>query len=134
MSFTGAATRLVGKTAAPPSGKVGRVGAREDQLARTEALFRDVNERVRELAGSFARAPHDPIAFVCECGSGDCAASVELTLADYEHVRADPAQFVVVAGHANPHVEDVVEQGEGYEVVRKHPDETDIAVDTNPRA
>ncbi|MDQ3822876.1 MAG: hypothetical protein M3321_06515 [Actinomycetota bacterium] len=111
------------------------MGAREDRIARNEALFRDVNERVRELAGSFAGTPaREPIAFVCECGSGDCAASVELTLEQYERVRGDAAQFVVVPGHASPHVEHVVERHERYEVVRKHPDEADIALDTDPRA
>ena len=111
------------------------VGAREDQIARNEALFRSVNERVRELAAGFgATPPAEPMAFVCECGRGDCSASVTLTMAEYEHVRDDPAQFVVVAGHASPNVENVVERHEGYEIVRKHPDESDIAIDTDPRS
>jgi uncharacterized glyoxalase superfamily metalloenzyme YdcJ len=111
------------------------VGAREDRLARNEALFRNVNERVRELAGSFASsAAQEPVAFVCECGSADCAASVELTIGEYERVRADPAQFVVVSGHESPHVERVVERHEHYDIVRKHVEEAQIAIDTDPRA
>jgi hypothetical protein len=111
------------------------VGAREDRIARNEALFRSVNERVRELAAGFAATPPaERIAFVCECGSGDCAASVTLTIAEYEHVREDSAQFVVVAGHASPHVEQVVERHEDYEIVRKHPDEAQIAFETDPRS
>ena len=111
------------------------MGAREDQIARNEALFRSVNERVRELTAGFGATPSaEPIAFVCECGTGDCAASVALTMAEYERVRGDPALFVVVPGHASPNVEHVVERHERYEIVRKHPDEADIAIETDPRS
>ena len=111
------------------------MGEREDRIARNEALFRSVNERVRDLAssGAAAAAP-ETVPFVCECGSADCATTVQLTIAEYEHVRADPAQFVVTPGHEIPEVEDVVEQHERYDVVRKHAHEAQIAIDTDPRS
>jgi hypothetical protein len=111
------------------------VGEHEDRIARNEALFRSVNERVRELADTFASdRVSEPVAFVCECGSADCAASVELTIAEYERIRSDPAQFVVVSGHESPLVERVVERHEHYDVVRKHAEEAQIAIDTDPRS
>jgi hypothetical protein len=111
------------------------VGAREDQIARNEALFRNVNERVRELSGTFAGTPSpEPVTFVCECGRADCAASVELTIGEYERVRLDPAQFFVVSGHESPQVEEVVERHERYDIVRKHDGEAQIAIDTDPRS
>lgn len=110
------------------------MGAREDRLARNEALFRSVNERVRELATSPSSEELEPVAFVCECGSAGCAATVELTIREYEHVRADPTHFVVVSGHASPEVEEVVERHGRYDVVRKHPDEAHIAIETDPRS
>jgi hypothetical protein len=111
------------------------VGAREDRIARNEALFRSVNERVRELATTAGTRDRDPVAsFVCECGSADCTATVELTVAQYEHVRADPTHFVVVSGHETPEVEEVVERYERYHVVRKHPSEAQIAIETDPRS
>ena len=108
------------------------MGAREDRIARNEALFRSVNERVRELATPAVAEP-GAVAFVCECGSADCTATVELTIPKYERVRAEPTQFLVVSGHGSPRVEQVVERHEGYDVVRKHPDESGIAIETNPR-
>jgi hypothetical protein len=109
------------------------VGEREDRIARNEALFRSVNERVRELAGAGA-SESNALAFVCECGAADCAASVELTIPEYEGVRADSAQFFVVSGHEVPEVERVVERRRRYDVVRKHEDEAQIAKQTDPRS
>ena len=111
------------------------MGEREDRIARNEALFRTVNERVRELAASVAAtAASETVPFVCECGSAGCAATVQLTIGEYEQVRANPAQFVVVPGHQIPEVEDVVEQHERYDVVRKHDHEAQIAIETDPRS
>jgi hypothetical protein len=111
------------------------VGAREDRIARNEALFRSVNERVRELVTTAGARDQDPAAsFVCECGRADCAATLELTVAQYEHVRADPTHFFVVSGHETPEVEEVVERHDRYDVVRKHPEEAQIAIETDPRS
>ena len=111
------------------------MGAREDRIARNEALFRSVNERVRELAATAGSRERDPVAsFVCECGRADCTETVELTVAEYERVRADPTHFVVVPGHEIPDVEEVVERHERYDVVRKHDGEAQIAIETDPRS
>lgn len=111
------------------------MGAREDRIARNEALFRSVNERVRELVASAGGRDRDPVAsFVCECGRANCTATVQLTVAEYEHVRADPTHFVVVRGHEIPKVEEVVESHERYDVVRKLSGEAQIAIETDPRS
>ena len=52
---------------------------REERLARTEALFRDVNERIAESAEGFDADHAD---FVCECGEQDCTERVPATLDD----------------------------------------------------
>ena len=54
---------------------------RKDRLARNEALFREVNERVREVG---ERAGLDMIDFICECGDAGCTAAVSLTESEYE--------------------------------------------------
>ena len=110
------------------------MGSREDQIARNEALFRSVNERVRALATSPSAAEPESAAFVCECGRSDCTATVQLTIPEYEHVREDPTHFVVVTGHDAPEVEHVVERHDRYDVVRKHAHEAQIAIDTDPRS
>jgi hypothetical protein len=110
------------------------VGTREDRIARNETLFRDVNERVRELAAGFSGAEPGTVAFVCECGQGDCAESIGLRLDAYERVREDPTHFVIVPGHETPEVESIVEQHEGYDIVRKRAGEEQIAIETDPRS
>jgi hypothetical protein len=107
------------------------MGTREDRLARNEALFRAVNERVKE-----ARRPAEgeTIVFICECGDENCTAEISLTLSEYEGVRSDPLQFVLAHGHANPSIEEVVEHTDRYEVGRKHAEEARIARETDPRS
>jgi len=104
---------------------------RKDRLARNEALFREVNERVEEVG---ERAGTDMLDFICECGDANCTAAVSLTESEYEQVRADPVHFAVLRGHVLPEVEDVVFENERFQVVRKHTEEQEIARATDPRA
>jgi hypothetical protein len=106
---------------------------RERRMGENEAIFREVNERVRETKETF-----DPQAgeaeFVCECASASCTAHVRLRLEEYERVRAHPATFLVLPGHDEPIVESVVERYDGYWVVRKHEGEAEaLAKRTDPR-
>ena len=97
-----------------------------ERLAKNEALFRDVNERVEQIATEHT----DPerIEFLCECVDVECLARIDLAVETYEQVRSDPAHFVLVPGHERPDVEDVVDTHPGYVIVRKHPD-TQAAVE-----
>ena len=95
---------------------------RKDRLARNEALFREVNERVEEVG---ERAGLDMIDFICECGDADCTAAVSLTESEYEQIRTDPVLFAILPGHAIPEIEDVVSEGDRFQVVRKHEEEED---------
>ena len=58
---------------------------REVRIARTESLFRDVNERIAESAERFDA---DSTEFVCECSDQACTERVEATLDEYQEVRA----------------------------------------------
>ena len=108
---------------------------REARLAKNEALFRGVNERVKDVKSDLGDAgPGDEIDFICECGRGDCVAEVRLTLAEYERVRANPTQFILKPGHETVLVERVVAAEDGYVVVEKHPEEAAVARETDPRA
>ncbi len=84
--------------------------------AETEALFRDVNERIAENARRFAAGETE---FVCECAERSCTDRVEATLDDYERVRAHGARFLLVPGHAQSDLERVVEDRGSYHVVEK---------------
>jgi hypothetical protein len=80
---------------------------------------------------------HDPstnfAGFVCECGAMECAAILRVDVEDYERVRSDARLFLVKPGHEIADVEDVVERTDGFLVVRKHSDVSDVVHETNPR-
>ena len=86
------------------------------RIAKTESLFRDVNERVAEAADRFDASE---AAFVCECADAACTDRIEAPLDEYERVRADGAQFLLVPGHEDTRVERVVRARRRYAVVEK---------------
>jgi hypothetical protein len=99
----------------------------EERLALNEALFREVNERIRGMTEKFGEdeAPYD---FVCECSDPACTQRVVLTRVEYEKVRSDPMQFVVVKGHFLPEIESVVEQAKDHVVIEKESAGADVAI------
>jgi hypothetical protein len=84
--------------------------------ARTEALFRDVNERIAESAQRFDA---DSTQFVCECANANCTHRVEATLDEYEEVREDGATFMLAPGHHHDDIERVVQDRGRFHVVEK---------------
>jgi hypothetical protein len=102
------------------------------RIARTESLFRDVNERIAESAG---RLGLDDAAFVCECDDASCTDRIATSIEAYEDVRADGAQFIVADDHVNDEVEVVVERTDDFTLVEKvKPLVRRTVVDLNPRA
>jgi hypothetical protein len=109
------------------------VGAREERVARNETLFREVNERIKQVNAALATV--EATDFLCECGDESCTQPISLTLAEYEAVRAEGTQFAVVTGHVVPDVEHVIASNERYSVVAKtDPDAVRIAEAEDPRA
>ena len=89
----------------------------QERIARTEALFRDVNERIAESAERF---DSDRADFVCECSDQTCTERVPATLDEYERARADSTHFIVRPGHEDERVERVVERdGKRLAIVEK---------------
>ena len=106
----------------------------ERRIGLNEALFREVNERVRTINEGFSQVLEDA-EFICECGNEGCAERITLTLADYERIRSDPTWFIVKPGHETMHVESVVERHEGWWVVKKTRGEAaDLAEELDPRS
>jgi hypothetical protein len=87
-----------------------------DRRATTEALFRDVNERIAESAERFDA---DRTQFVCECADPNCTHRLEASLAEYEEVRAHGARFLLVHGHEHPDIEKVVDKRPRFSIVEK---------------
>jgi hypothetical protein len=112
------------------------VGEREEHLARNEALFREVNERVVEVATHFidVETQSEPVAFTCECGRRDCAEQIEMTVVEYERIRAGPTRFAVAPQHEQSEIEIVVERHSGYFIVEKRDEDAEeVARRTDPR-
>ena len=98
----------------------------ERRLALNEVAFRDVNERVAAQVEDVA-GTHAAFNVLCECSSSDCAQRISITPAEYESIHADATQFIVVAGHANPGIEDIVGGTNRYDIVRKRGDAAAVA-------
>jgi len=105
---------------------------REQRLARNETLFRSVNERIEEAAASGGVDQHK-FEFFCECSNADCNLLLPMTVPEYEHVRADPKQFVVAPGHELPEIEDVIVRTDSYQVVVKQGEAAEFVTEHDPR-
>jgi hypothetical protein len=102
-----------------------------EKIARTESLFREVNERIAESAERFDA---DETKFVCECADATCTERVEATLEEYERIREDGATFLLVNGHEDERAEAVIRtDGERAVVEKRHPFVAPIVHKLNPR-
>lgn len=105
---------------------------RLERSARNEAIFREANElleaRRTELSMVEGRTP-----FLCECGDPSCKAAIQLTIEEYEAVRAKANRFFLGAGHRAAEAA-VVGETDRYVVVEKHGISGAVAEATNPHA
>ncbi len=106
-------------------------GPRARDVGHRQSLFREVNERIDELAVTLEM--HDKVEILCECGHKDCTERIVLSQAEYDHLRAVPTHFAVLAGHDIPAVERVVERNERFIVVEKFGESAVAAIKLDPR-
>lgn len=101
---------------------------RQERQARNEALVREVNERIEQLdqaaEESSVAGMEGTFEFLCECGRAEgeditCEARVEMTLEEYEHVRAQDDRFALSPGHENDALENVVRTTDRFVIVDK---------------
>jgi hypothetical protein len=102
----------------------------QERLARNEAFFREVNERIREVADRFGG---DEYEFVCECSDPNCSARISLTAAKYERVRANGTRFVLAPGHEVPSIENTIADEGDHVVVEKRGEAGATAEELDPR-
>lgn len=76
-----------------------------ERFARNQSIFREVNERLREVANPSVTLAQ----YVCECSHADCSETIELNLADYDSIRSAPNAFVIAPGHEQLEHERVLE-------------------------
>lgn len=92
--------------------------ARDERLARNEALFRDVNEQIAQLANGSDSS--DALRIICECSNIGCEKTLLVPRNAYQRVRANPARFLVAPSHINPSIEAEVEAHGTWVTVEKH--------------
>jgi hypothetical protein len=86
-----------------------------ERIAENEAVFRRLNESIEaatELGATDAT-------FVCECADARCRAVVQVSISEYERVRADDTRFLVAPGHAGEQEARTVERHPNYDVIAK---------------
>jgi hypothetical protein len=104
-----------------------------EEEARSQALFRQINEDIEQVAESFGTDGQD--LFICECGNPECMQEIALTRAEYERIREHASRFAVALSRENPETETIVGQNERFAVVESYPGEaSQIARETNPRS
>ena len=99
------------------------------QLARNQALFREVNERIRELAEVSEACPTE---FLCECGRTDCIVTIALDREEYEAIRSSRDSFLIAPGHQTAG-EGIIEENERFARVEKT-NRPQIAIGADPRS
>jgi hypothetical protein len=93
---------------------VSELEQQRQRAAKNQSLFREVNERIEDLSVSASFTT-----FICECMDQSCTETVSLTIEEYEHVRSNSNWFIVLSGHEQTAVENVVEATDRFLVVAK---------------
>lgn len=108
------------------------MSGRTDRLSgANEAVFREINEAIER--GQWPGDVADQVSFRCECARLGCTQIIELTLAEYERVRAHPRRFVVAVGHEQLEIESVVDRLGDHLVVEKRGQAAEVAEEMDPR-
>ena len=105
---------------------------REIRAARNQAMFRAVNDKIRELTDTFAVAT-ETFTIACECADPHCVDTIEVKPAEYEAIRANPRRFAVLPGHLDTDIEELIARSEGYHVAEKRGKAAAVAEALSPQ-
>lgn len=108
---------------------------REHRAAKTQSLFRLVNERIEPLNETFSSISRIN-GYVCECADETCTEPIGMSVGEYEAIRARGNRFAIAPGdsHVWPDVERITEKRDRYWVVEKHGYASALAERLDPRA
>ena len=111
---------------------VPKADGRIRRVAENEALYRQVNERIKSLSPE--RTATGAFGVICECATLACNTSIMITPEIYERTRAHSDHFIVLPGHQLDDIEIVIEDHESFFVIEKTPEEAKrIAAEMDPR-
>jgi hypothetical protein len=99
------------------------------RAGEVESLFREVNERVRELNETLEPLV-DYGSWTCECADPGCVARIDMTGAEYDEVRSEPTRFAIAPdeAHFDPEVESIVRKEDRFWVVEKRGEAAEVAL------
>ena len=103
-------------------------------MAQNEAMFREVNERVDDIADALRERERELTDYLCECANVECTFRVQLSGDEYEAVRAEATQFVVLPDHYTPEIEALVTRHDRYWIVIKSGEAGDYVEQLDPRS
>jgi hypothetical protein len=92
--------------------------AQERRAAHNQLLFREVNEQIANLTERFQAQVSD-LDLVCECADPSCTGTIRLGLEEFGRIDRAQNAFLLLRGHEDDQVDDVVDQRDGYVIVRK---------------
>jgi hypothetical protein len=106
------------------------------RIAVNESLLRERNEQA--VAPNAAHMWVDPpfADWTCECGDERSVEPVQLSVEEYEAVRAEPTRFLIAPSqeHVTPGVERVVRREERYWIVEKVGVGAAVSEELDPRS
>lgn len=107
-----------------------------ERVGRNDALFRDANEQIKNVAASMDLDETGLIPFICECADIDCRVLLQLTGLEYEAIRQAPVRFLNAPGHVRNALgwARVVGEFDRYVVVETIGDAAEVAIELDPRA
>lgn len=109
-------------------------GSAETEKAKTQSLFREVNERMNEVSAQ--RASFDmPQDVICECAQPTCSERITMTAVEYAGLRSRSTLFVIAPldEHFFPEVERVVANNGHWWIVEKDGNAGAVAEKLDPR-
>ena len=91
----------------------------QEEEARTETIFREMNEWTVEANDERAGVPRLMDSYLCECSDRGCTEPIHLTRPEYEAVRAEPVRFAIAVNHENPELDRVLAENARFATVEK---------------
>lgn len=82
------------------------------QTERNSLLFREVNERIRDVSISWLERESQEL--LCECPDPSCIATIAVVRADFQAVEEHPGQFLFASSHADDAGTRVLASRDGY--------------------
>jgi hypothetical protein len=97
------------------------MSGRQERQELNQRMFRAANERMQQIIEGFeGQVPYGTvIPFLCECSDDECRGRININTSDYVGIHIDRDLYIVLHDHPTIDGENVVEQGDGYDIVSK---------------